>query len=358
MRAYRFGRVATFVLFLCVVACAEAYGTFSIVAYDSITNEIGVAVQSKVYNVGITVPWAKAGVGGIATQALSNTSHGPNGLELLASGLSAQQTLDKLVTGDKGFENRQLGAVDVHGGSATFTGKECMDWAGGIAQRGYAIQGNILAGEAVVTEMEKAFLSTEGELSRKLVAALLAGQAAGGDTRGKQSAALLVVRPSDEYPEYNTRYVEIKVEDHPEPIKELDKLLEKFEGTFLVEAHVRYAEKYEKEGKKDLLTRELELVGLTLKRVLGKQSEDAGVLNSLAWHLCTHDVFLDEALEAAKRAVALEPESPEIMDTLAEAYWRLNMNDEAVAAGEAALVLDPESVYLKEQLAKFKGKKE
>jgi uncharacterized Ntn-hydrolase superfamily protein len=343
------------VLLLCAVGCVDVFATFSIVAYDSVTNEIGVAVQSKVYNVGVTVPWAKAGVGGVATQALANTSLGPMGLDFLEAGLTAEEAMTKLISSDEGHERRQLGVVDVNGASASFTGKECMDWAGGVTGRGYAIQGNILAGEAVVTEMERVFLSTRGELSRRLVAALAAGQGAGGDTRGQQSAALLVVRPSEEFPEYNTRYVEIKVEDHPEPIEELERLLEKFEGTFLVEAHVRYAEKYEKEGKSDLLKRELELVGITLERVLARQTDDAGVLNALAWHLCTHDVFLEKSLEAARRAVALEPESPEITDTLAEAYWRLGMTEEAISTGEAALALDPESEYLKEQLAKFKA---
>ncbi len=199
----------------------DIVATFSIVGFDPETQELGIAVQSKFVAVGAVVPWAKAGVGAVATQSHANTSYGPEGLHLMAAGNTAQQTLDQLIAGDEGREKRQVGIVDAQGRTATFTGSECFDWAGGLTGHHYAAQGNILVSEATVQAMGRTFEQTEGCLAERLLAALDAGQAAGGDSRGKQSAALLVVRERGGYGGYNDRAVDLRVEDHPEPIKEL-----------------------------------------------------------------------------------------------------------------------------------------
>lgn len=200
--------------------------TFSIVGYDAETGALGIAVQSKFFAVGSVVPWAEAGVGAIATQSWANTTYGPNGLKLLKSGLSAKQTLERLVTDDSGRATRQVGIVDAKGNVANYTGDECNEWAGAISGKHFTAQGNILAGEAVVKAMGQAFEETTGELADKLMAALFAGQAAGGDTRGQQSAALFVVQESSGYGGFNDRYIDLRVDDAEKPIEALQRLLE------------------------------------------------------------------------------------------------------------------------------------
>jgi uncharacterized Ntn-hydrolase superfamily protein len=198
--------------------------TFSIVARDPNNGELGVAVQSKFLAVGVFVPWAAGDVGAIATQSWANTSYGPKGLEFLKQGLSAQETLKSLIADDQEREYRQVGIVDAQGRSATFTGKECFKWAGGVNGTNYSCQGNILVNEETITVMADTFLNTEGDLAERLLKALDAGGNAGGDSRGKQSAALLVVKPGAGYGGFNDRYIDLRVDDHPEPIQELIRL--------------------------------------------------------------------------------------------------------------------------------------
>ena len=199
--------------------------TFSIVAFDPATESLGVAVQSKFLAVGAVVPWARAGVGAIATQALANTGYGPRGLELLAQGLSPEEVARRLLAEDEGREDRQFGIVDARGRSAAFTGSRCFEWAGHVTGPGFAVQGNILAGPAVVEAMADAYQRTTGDLASRLLAALHAGQKAGGDRRGRQSAAILIVREQGGYGGFNDRYMDLRVDDHPDPIGELERLV-------------------------------------------------------------------------------------------------------------------------------------
>jgi uncharacterized Ntn-hydrolase superfamily protein len=198
--------------------------TFSIAAFDPETDALGVAVQSKFLAVGAVVPWARAGVGAVATQAMANFSYGPRGLDLMSGGRSADETVRALISADDEREHRQLGVVDARGRAATFTGEECFEWAGGVAGEHYAAQGNILVGRETVEAMADTFEGTSGDLAGRLLAALDAGQAAGGDSRGKQSAALLVVREGGGYGGDNDRVVDLRVDDHPEPVSELTRL--------------------------------------------------------------------------------------------------------------------------------------
>jgi len=339
-----------------LAACAPpARATFSIVAYDSVTQELGVAVQSRAFSVGMAVPWAEAGVGAIATQASTNESFGPMGLTLLRSGKAAPEAMRTLLAADSGSAHRQLGIVDARGRSANFTGKLCSDWAGGVTGPGYAIQGNILAGEAVVQGMQRAFLETRGELAERLLAALVAAQAAGGDRRGMESAALVVVRPSDQYPEYRTRYVDLRVEDHKDPINELIRVYRLLEGQRLAEAHIRYAEAYDKAGRADLARVERDRVAESLAHALAGKDVDASTLNGLAWICATNDVHLPDALQAAERAAALEPKSTEILDTLAEVHYRSGNAAKAIEVETRALSYSPNDQYLKDQINRFKS---
>jgi uncharacterized Ntn-hydrolase superfamily protein len=206
--------------------------TFSIVATSP--GEWGVAVASKFPAVGAVVPWARAGSGAVATQSYANTSFGPRGLELMAGGIAAQDAMSRLLADDDGRQQRQVGLVDASGGVATFTGSECMAWAGGRTGDGYACQGNILAGETVIEKMARVFEGTEGDLVDRLLAALAAGDAAGGDRRGRQSAALLVVRDGGGYGGYTDRYVDLRVDDHPEAPAELARVFQAYDREILI----------------------------------------------------------------------------------------------------------------------------
>ena len=199
--------------------------TFSIVGFDPQTKELGVAVASKFLSVGAVVPFAKAGVGAIATQSWANLDYGKNGLEMLEKGMSPEEVLKELVENDDKSGSRQVGIVDASGQSITFTGEDCFDWAGGFAGENFAAQGNILVDQHTVEAMKTTFKQREGSLAERLLAALHAGDIAGGDSRGKQSAALLIVKENGSYGGYNDRYIDLRVDDHEEPVQELARLL-------------------------------------------------------------------------------------------------------------------------------------
>ena len=200
--------------------------TFSIVAADPETGEVGIAVASRFFAVGSVVPYGKAGIGAVATQASANTTFGPGGLELLSRGAVPDEVAKVLLRGDANASRRQFGIVTADGHSFTYTGKDCGAWAGGRHGPNYAVQGNILAGESVVVAMEAAFRATNGTLASRMYAALLAGDAKGGDSRGKQSASLHVWKAKAGYGGGDDRAIDIRVDDHAEPFVELGRLLD------------------------------------------------------------------------------------------------------------------------------------
>jgi uncharacterized Ntn-hydrolase superfamily protein len=209
--------------------------TFSIVGFDPVTKDLGVAVQSRYFSVGPVVPWAQADVGAVATQSFVNVSYGPRGLQLLKQGLTVDEVIAKLTGPDEGREMRQLGIMDAEGNAAAYTGKKCMEWAGSRVGENYSAQGNILANGKVVEEMGHRFESSKGDLAEKLVAALEGGEAAGGDRRGRQSAALLVVRKGKGRADFGDRLVDLRVEDHTDPIAELKRLLKLHRVYYLID---------------------------------------------------------------------------------------------------------------------------
>jgi len=276
--------------------------TFSIVARDSATGELGVAVASRFFAVGTVVPWATADVGAVATQSFANTSFGWRGLELLSRGASPDEALKILLNNDDDPSRRQIGIVSASGQSVTYTGKDCIPWAGGRSGPNYACQGNILAGEAVVLAMEKAFLETKGTLADRIYAALVAGDAQGGDSRGKQSAALIVVKGKAGYGGYTDRAIDIRVDDHPDPFRELGRLLNY--------AQMNYAWN---EG----------------------------------WTLFTQKKPA-EALPHVERAAELAPENPEVLYDLAVIRLAAGSEAGSIEALKKALTLNPK---LKKQAA-------
>jgi uncharacterized Ntn-hydrolase superfamily protein len=282
---------------------AKTVATFSIVGYDPGTGDLGIAVESRFFAVGSVVPWAKAGVGAIATQSYANTTFGPKGLELLAQGKSAQETLDILVKQDPQADQRQAGIVDSQGRPATFTGAKCNPWAGGKSGKNYTAQGNILTGSVVVEAMASTFEANANlPLADRLVKALAAGQAAGGDSRGQQSAALLVVRAKGGYAGYNDRYIDLRVDDSPKPIEELARLLEIHHTTNAYTDARFYLDRGEKERAIQIME------DATRKRVAAssKPTDQGDAYYDLA---CFYSVagMQEKALEYLGKAFPLNP---------------------------------------------------
>ena len=209
---------------LSVFAQSRPVHTYSIVARDAATGEMGVAVQSHWFSVGSIVSWAEAGVGAVATQSFVDPAYGPLGLEIMRNGKSAQQALDGLLASDPGLAVRQVAMVDAKGNVAAHTGKKCIPSAGHIAGEQFSVQANLMVNDAVWPAMAKAYREAKGELADRMLAALDAAQAAGGDIRGKQSAAILIVSGTPTGKSWVDRKMDLRVEDHPEPLKELRRL--------------------------------------------------------------------------------------------------------------------------------------
>jgi uncharacterized Ntn-hydrolase superfamily protein len=271
--------------------------TFSICAIDPATEEVACAVQSRYFAVGSVVPWARAGVGAVATQAAGVAAYGPRVLALLDEGSAPGEALTRALADDLERETRQLGVVAADGRAASHTGSECLAWAGHRFGEGYAVQGNILVGEAVVTEMERAFLEAPGSLAERLVASLEAGQAAGGDSRGQQSAAIVVERvgAAQQSREGIDRVCELRVEDHPQPIAELRRLV----GIHLVWDALRRAGVFHAPG------RYAEGVAV-LREAAARLGEDGALLYDLA---CFESLAgeTEEALAHLARSLELDP---------------------------------------------------
>lgn len=255
--------------------------TFSIVAADLATGDLGIAVASKFLACGAVVPWASAGAGAVATQSFANTAYGPNGIRMMRDGLSADETLQRLTAADPDRDLRQVGLVDARGGAAAHTGPGCHGWAGHRVGDGFTCQGNILVGRDTVEAMAAAFRGSSGALAGRLVDALGAGEAAGGDRRGKQASAVYVVRPKGGYGGMNDVLVDLRVDDHGEPVKELRRLLDLqnlYFGTSLA------AEKLALDGE----------VLLDLKRIMKRAGHYHGA-DTPAWDEATAkalDVFI------------------------------------------------------------------
>jgi uncharacterized Ntn-hydrolase superfamily protein len=280
--------------------------TFSIVAFDPSTEALGVAVHSRYFSVGSVVPWAEAEVGAVATQSFVNVSYGPLGLQLLKNGLSVDEVIAKLTSKDEERDYRQLGIIDAKGDAAAFTGKKCLQWAGSKTGLNYSAQGNILASSKVVENMGKQFESTKGDLADRLVAALLAGDKAGGDARGRQSAALLVVKKGAGRAGYGDKRIDLRVEDNSNPITELKRLL-------------------------------------SLHRVysLIDESEDRLTKCDFA-----------QAMLAIRKAVKLNPKVDDAHIDMGILYLKLGRKKEAVKAFREALRLNPKMRNLVKQLPK------
>ena len=321
-------------------------GTYSIAAFDPATGDLGVAVQSHYFAVGTVVPFAKAGVGAIATQCYQNSSYGARGLELLEKGLSPEQVVAELTKADKDRDWRQLGVVDAHGRSFAYTGKNCPEWKGDRYGPNYVVQGDIVAGEAVVANMEKAFLNSDASpLAERLLAALDTAEAAGGDKRGKQAAALLVVR-KPAYDEATDRYVDLRVDDSPEPLKELRRLYNVWARYNLLWPRLEKAADLAKAGKTEEARIEREHALGPLEQDIRANPNDANALYILANALADPDLGaqdLPRALELAERAVKLQPNDVDGVSGVVRILVQSKHNpDRAIELAERTLSLYPD----------------
>jgi uncharacterized Ntn-hydrolase superfamily protein len=327
--------------------------TFSILGYDPIAQEWGVAVQSKAFIVGGIVPWAQAGVGAIATQALSNKSFGPRGLQLLKRGHDPKDVLEQLIGSDADGARRQLAIMDAQGRTANYTGQQCIPWAGGIAEQNVSVQGNILASERVVKVMLAAYKKTQGKLAERLIAALESGQRAGGDKRGQQSAALLVVREKSDVDGIGDVYVDLRVDDHQTPIAELRRLYgiwEKEMYPYLEGQRINSLLRAKKYARAQQLHR---AYSAKIERLARKHPRDAQLMNGLAWQLAQNALGLDAAYKYAQRAVKLAPKDASILDTLAEVLYQRGEPARAVEIESGLVAQHPERADFQQQLAKF-----
>ena len=272
----------------------EIVATFSIVARDPATDELGIAVQSRAFRAGAIVSYAKAGVGAIATQAAANQTYGPRGLELLELGLSPDEVVEHLTGADPGRDRRQLAVIDAEGRVRAYTGSSTSAWAGHIEGEDFSAQGNILAGEAVVQAMAEAFESSSGPLALRLMDALDAGEAAGGDARGKQAGGVLVVKPIGDSGRTTDRWVDVRVDDHAEPFKELRRL-----------------------------------VNMSVSRIHSREARE----------LATAGRF-DQAIAAQQDAIAIVPGEDQLIYGLARLYARAGNAANAVATLEEAIGID------------------
>jgi uncharacterized Ntn-hydrolase superfamily protein len=329
------------------------FSTFSIIAYDPDAQEWGVAVQSRAFSVGSNVAWAQAGVGAVATQAWTVRSFGPRGLQLLKRGHDPKDVIEHLIAPDKGGARRQLAVMDAQGRAANYTGNECSAWAGGIAEQNVSVQGNILAGERVLTAMLRAFKKTQGKLAERLISTLVAGQKAGGDTRGQQSASLLVVRAQSDIDGMGDRYVDLRVDDHKTPIAELQRIYEVWQlemYPFLESGRINALLKAKRYARAQKLHRDF---AANAERLSRKHPKNADLHNALAWELARNSFGLDAALKYAQRAVKLKPRDVNILDTYAEVLFQRGDAARAVEIERPLASKHPERADLQQQLAKF-----
>jgi len=318
--------------------------TFSIVGYDEKTGEIGVAVQSKFLAVGAVVPHADADYGAVATQAWAKTSFAKKALKLLEMGVKPEDIFKFAIKNDDKSATRQYGIVSANGESASWTGKECSKWAGHKYGKNFAAQGNILVKKEVVENMAQYFVENNNlPLGMRLINALKAGEEAGGDSRGRQSAALLVVAKKGGYSGFSDRFIDIRVDDHKKPIEELSRIYNLHEKTFQAASYIRRGVFYLEEKNEKLAERMFDRA----IEISEKYEENASILNSIAWEFAQHNYNLDYALLSAKKAYDLEPDNPNIIDTLAVIYAKKGFYKRAIELEKKAFDLSKDPVFEK-----------
>ncbi len=318
--------------------------TFSIIAVDTTTNEIGIATSSKVLAVGFLVPWIDPDYGAIATQSFLNVKIGKLGLELLRLGYNVNEVFNILKASDSLIELRQVGILDTRGEGFAFTGSKNFPYAGHIIGKGYVVLGNLLKSDKVLKEMEKAFLNNSDKpLAERLILAIEAGERVGGDRRGKQSAAVIVKLKNGGYEGIDDRLVDIRVDDSKEPIKELKRIYDIWQYEYMLTSYIRlYDRRFERNIK------------YLLQNMRISRNISADSYNNVAWELCIKNLYPEIGLEFSLRANKMLPKDVNIMDTIAKCYESIGNYKEAISWIEKALLIEKDSDYLKSRLEEIK----
>ncbi len=328
--------------------------TLSIVAWDSLTGDFGICTASGLPAIGGIVPFARAEVGAIASQGDPNATYGVNGLDNLFRGTPPQEIIDMLLREDSSRSSRQIAIIGAHGATAWYTGSGCPPYAGALGAPGAIAAGTCLSGEGVIRAMLAAYVSTTGELASKLLAAGGAAFTLPGGTRPCRSAALIVVRTLGGYGGFGDRFVDLRIDDDPAPMQKLSALYARWADEFLLDARLRSIEGFNRLRKFDLGREELKRVVAALNDELRRKPDDPETLRRIAWVLATNEIDRDRALELAKRAATLAPQSPAILSTLAECHYRLGHFDEAIAIASRLVEISPANDLYWRQLRMYK----
>jgi len=319
--------------------------TFSIIAIDTITKEIGIGSCSKVLGVGFLVPWIDPEYGAVATQSFVNVKLGKLGIELLKLGYSPKEIIDIFKSSDSLFELRQVGVLNINGEGYAFTGNKNFPYAGHIVSKGYVILGNLLKSENVLKDMEKAFLSNVNKpLAERIILSLEAGEKAGGDRRGKQSCAVIVKLKNGGFEGIDDRLVEIRIDDSKQPIEDLKRIYKNWQYEYMLISYIRLSNKNLESNIKYLLQN---------MKVSKELSADS--YNNVAWELCSRNIFQEVGLEFSLKANKLSPKDANIMDTIAKCYESLGNYKEALNWLEKALNIEKNNNYFKSRIEQIKG---
>lgn len=331
--------------------------TLSIVAWDSLTGDIGVAVQSDLPSSGAFVPSARAGLGAVASQGQPpDAGLASIALDLLGKGFDARQTVESITRSDSGTGNRQLGVVDASGNAFAYTGARCGQFAGQVSGRGYTVQALRVPGEEPVKAAARMFEVTPGDLAERLMAAM---ESASALLRNHgQSASLLVVREGVGFGGSGDRLIDIRVDDDSVPVASLKRIYRRWAATVLPDVRIRSIDLFNQKRKFEAAQEEMRRMVSSFNEEIRNRPDDAEVLNRVARALATHDIDRERALELAKRAAALSPGTSYILDTVAECQYRLGRYDEAVAIETELVTREPGNDDYWKQLQKFKEAKQ
>ncbi len=338
-------------------ASGGKHSTISIIARDSATGDIGIVVRSGILAAGSIVPWAKAGVGGVATQGAANTQWGEGALGLLAQGFHARETLDSLVHLDPGSAYRQGAILDAAGNAAAYTGPRCEQYAGQYSGTSFSVIGNLLTDESVITVVARTFEASHGDLADRLLAAMDAGERRSGEKGPHRSAAILVVRKEGGYGGLNDRFIDLRVDDDSLPLVALRRLYGIWAQEYLFEARLRSVDALRRDRNFSGAEQEMQRLVGSMNAVLRDHPDDPDVLSQVARTLATNNLDLERALELAKRAIKLAPGKLTHLDTLAECHLALGHFDEAIAIESELVTRDPSNDTFWKQLQKCKDAK-
>ncbi len=335
-------------------ADSSCISTFSIVAWDSVTGDLGICTVSGMPAVGAVVPFARADVGAIAAQGEPYGAYGDQGLDYLFRGTPPQDALDLLTKADSSRGSRQVALIDAHGVPASFTGPGCAPFAGAITEHGVISAGTCLPGEGMLRVTVAAFDAAGGDIAGRLVMACQAGLRAPGGARTYRSAALLVVRAMGGYGGYGDRFVDLRVDDDPAPMEKLAAIYTRWADENLLDARLRSIEGFNRLRKFDVAREELKRIVALLNEELRRKPDDPETLRRIASVLAENEIDRDRALELAKRAATLAPNSPGILSTLAECHYRLGHFDEAIAIASRLVEMAPANDLYWRQLRTYK----